>query len=140
MSEYIVAFDAIAEDKTLPSFIRMLSSDMTKNNGYISIGKFFESLSDFEIEYLLEDLEAMNKLTEDEIQTSTAGMNLTLLTMMLMQADGTLDLSEESIGANVDIVSGFILVESLARKGLVKAFRENYSLSEIDLKIAEAIT
>ena len=140
MSEYIVSFDTIQEDKTLPSFIRMLSADMTKNNGYISIGKFFESLSDFEIAYLLEDLEAMNNLTEDEIETSSAGMNLTLLTMMLMQADGTLDLSEESIGSNVDIVSGFILVESLARKGLVKAFRENYSLSEIDLKIAEAIT
>ena len=139
MSEYMISFNTISEDTSLPSFIRMLSSDMIKNNGYISVGKFFESLSDYEIAYLLEDLEEMNKLTEETIEGSHAGMNLTLLTMMLMQADGTFDINEDSIQKNLDVVSGFILVESLARKGLVKAFRENYSLSEIDLKIASAI-
>lgn len=139
MSEYMISFNTISEDTSLPSFIRMLSSDMINNNGYISVGKFFESLSDYEINYLLEDLEEMNNLTEETIEGSNAGMNLTLLTMMLMQADGTFDINEDSIQKNLDVVSGFILVESLARKGLVKAFRENYSLSEIDLKIASAI-
>lgn len=133
---YTPDFNLISEDKSLPAFMRMLAHDVIKN-GYISVGEFFGSLSDYEVEQLLDEYEYLSSPEEPEDVDESIGENLVLLTMMLCQADGTIDITTDDIfDQHINTTHNLLIIEYLFRNDLINVNRENYSYSEINLPIA----
>ncbi len=135
---YSVNCQTVAEDITVPAFLRLLAKNIL-DTGYVSIGKFYESLADFEIEHLLSEFEYLNdeNLEVDETEDVIPGQDIVLLTMMLCQADGSIDMTEMPIfDKYLDITANFCILESLYRSGLIEVNRNNYSYSDDTLVVA----
>lgn len=142
-SHYAVNFDQVAEDTQVPAFLRLLAQDIMKN-GYVSVGKFYESLTDYEIEHLISEFEYLSEESEkeeiSEDDDASIGQDFILLTLMLCQADGTITITEDSLFEEyLPITGNFAIIESLYRAGLVDVVRENYSYSDANLVVAKKI-
>lgn len=120
--EYRVDLEQIAATQNLPATIRLLAFDLMKTP-YLSLGEFFQKLSDKGLEELIE-------LVNDVEDNENSLQNVMLLTMMLMTAEGLVvsndDQLHEALNAMVMITCGV----SLARKGLVRVFYDNLSFGE----------
>jgi len=94
---------------------------MLMRNPYTSLGRFFERLSD-------ENLQALMEIIDEGDSEFNDGMeDVVLMTEMLSRAEGVPSQSIEDITENVNYFGACITCVSLARKGLVRVYYDNMS-------------
>lgn len=134
---YSVNLEKVVSDKALLSQTRLLAAELIQNP-YLTVSDYFLGLHDNDVEEILD-------IAEDD--SNPAYGDLILITEMLTRAEG-IDIDEEDDEKYVDLLTqrmrvflSYAALESLARKGLVKIYRENMSFGDeyMDKKIAEAI-
>jgi transcription elongation factor GreA-like protein len=126
---YVFNLDNIMAKKSYVQSTRLLAIDI-KTNGYASLKDFFNDMPE-------EDLEAYLEMMEHfEDTDSNEGEELVLLASMLALAEG-IDPGLNDDNEYLELMSRrcnqlfFLLtIESLARKGLVRFYRENISFGE----------
>lgn len=94
-------------------------------NQMMPLGDFLKDLSDADLDFLMRVVDRLNEENEDD----TA--EFMLLSFLLSYAEG-IDITEDAneMSSRSNILAGFIVAESMARKGLVELTYENMSLSE----------
>lgn len=120
----MIAFNKVSEDKTMLPTTRLLAVDIIKN-GYINVGEFFKNISD-------SDLDSYMNMTENI--EGEAAAEILLLSEMLAIGEGLengLDEKNQKTMQNrMSHLIMYLACESLARKGLVKLYRENMSFGD----------
>lgn len=115
----------IAECEWITPTIRLLAIDIQKNP-YISVGEWFEKLSDRSVSELQELAEIVANGDDED-----ATQQMMLLAMILSNAEGTGDMkSIDTLRKQLSMILSIITFESLARKGFVRVYRENYTLGD----------
>jgi hypothetical protein len=113
--QYDINYAKAASDTKLLSVTRMLAKDMMENP-YIAIGKFIQSISDGDIQSLMNSIEdGYPNQYEDMV----------IISEMLANGEGC-DEPEEA-NDRISQLTMFLVMESLGRKGLVKVYHENMS-------------
>lgn len=113
-------FDKIATYKEFLSVTRILAVDMMKNP-YITPADFVKSLSDEELQNLLEISDDEEHDRIDEIM---------LISEMLATGEGLEPANLDVATERVNQFCVFLVLESLFRKGLIKLKYENMSFGE----------
>ena len=122
----LLDLDKIVESKNIPTFIRMLASQI-RSEGTLTPGKFFNTLGDRDLNDLSQMVENANWSTEEPEENS---LMIVLLGILLAQAEGfSIASSESKVPAEQNICLDllevihltvvFTSIESLYRKGLV---------------------
>lgn len=136
-NQMVINLDKLVANDSYLITTRTLARKLMKSS-YITVEQFLSNLKDEEITTLLEcaNTEDDEDVANDEMQ------DLILIAEMLAVAEG-LDNSNsyDGVHARVGQLVAFLAVESLSRKGLVKAYRQNMSFGEDMAKsiIAERI-
>ena len=112
--------DKISKEKSFLSVTRLLAIDLMENP-YLSIGSFIQKLSDQDIEDFMQLIEHDNDLAME---------NMFLITELLATAEGLPSEDLSVLTERCNIMAGYITIESLARKNLVKVHYENMSFGE----------
>jgi hypothetical protein len=94
---------------------------MLMRNPYTSLGRFFEKLSDENLQALLEIIEEGDSEFNDGME------DIVLMTEMLSRAEGVPSQCIEDITENVNYFGACVTCVSLARKGLVRVYYDNMS-------------
>lgn len=128
---FTLNIDRCIEEKSNPAVVRDLFKQL-RENGYINVGKFFEELSDLDLEMLTDIADrshpdAASELTVEQIDQSMEMM--VLIGMALTVGEGGV-LTEHACAQGSQLAIAFITIEGLYRKGLVNVFRENWSMIE----------
>ena len=114
----------IAKSKDMMGVTRMLAIDLM-DHPYLTVGDFLKDISDTDLQNLLQGAETDEETGEVQIE------DLLLLSMMLHQAEGLPPIQDDEKATEVmNILINYMACESLARKGLVKVYRENMSFGE----------
>jgi len=111
----------VAKNKDFSSLVRLLATDMI-TTGYVHVGNFIHDMSDSEIETLLD---GMDEQEDQQMQ------EIILISEMLAIGEGcepSKDTDEFTDRANH--LAMLLAIEGLSRKGLVKAYHENFSFHE----------
>lgn len=127
---FYVNLQEVSKSNMVMSVTRMLAKDLMENP-YMTVGSFLTGLSDQDLQTFIGS-EDETKFYEDYI----------LISEMLAAAEGCEPLGEkEDIGKRIKQLIIFLTLESLARKGMCKVYRENMSFGEdmLDVKLAERI-
>jgi hypothetical protein len=123
---YIVNIPEVVKDKKSLYLTRLLAAQIRDDN-YMTVGEFFKNLGDNDVEQLLE---YSNMDTEKQVE------QLLLICMMLITAEGLENADDmETARKHLAQLVGFITLESLYRKGLIKLYHENMSFDENENKI-----
>lgn len=122
--QFYLNLKQISGDTSLLPTVRLLAMDLIENP-YISLGDWLKSLNDLSLREVLDASEATL-----ENEDSPMMEQLMLLTLMLAQAEGTLHgMNEmEELGKQIEMLRNYVIIVSLARKGLVRVFYENLTL------------
>lgn len=120
--EFSVNYEKVAKSKELNPIVRMTALQL-QQNPYMTIGDFFKQLSDRDIESLVEMVEGFE-------HDSLDAQGLVLLSEMLARAEGTEQSTAEGCTKNLNCLCMLITCVSLARKGLVRVFYQNFSFGE----------
>lgn len=115
---YQINLERVTKTKDYLSATRLLAYQMMENP-YITVEDFLLDLSDSDLRELL------FKIDEENVE------EIILLSEMLATCEG-LDYSKDdsTMLERTNILVGFLTVESLARKGMVKVYRENMSFGD----------
>lgn len=124
LTEWTLQLEKIHKQKGYSAVTRLLAASLMMNP-YMSVGAFFQSISDDDLESLLQKSEDIGKAEEGECQPGTE--EILLIAMMLAQAEGCPAQDLDELHDNVSILSVFIAGTSLARKGIVDAYYDNMS-------------
>lgn len=120
---YEVNLDRVIEDKNTHPIIRLLAVDLQKN-AYVTVGTWLLSLSDNDIQSLIDDV--VEASDDDEV-----GMqSLILGTLMLSRAEQVFIDNEEQLAQASEMFRIFIVISSLQRKGMAQALYKNMSFGE----------
>lgn len=123
---YIVNIPEVVKDKKSLYLTRLLAAQIRDDN-YMTVGDFFKNLGDNDVEQLLE---YSNMDTDKQVE------QLLLICMMLITAEGLENADDmETARKHLAQLVGFITLESLYRKGLIKLYHENMSFDENENKI-----
>ena len=126
-NEFLISFKNVCEDNTMLPTTRLLAIDIIKN-GYINVGDFFKNMPESDLQSYLHMSEEIHNENVD------AGAEVLLLSEMLAIGEGLeigFDPDEtKTMQARMSQLIMFLSCESLARKGLVKLYRENMSFGE----------
>lgn len=130
-----VNFDGIANDTTLPEYVRRTSA-IIQNASYVSLHHFFANLSDAELDNLNEqvDIIAQAEHTQSAYsdRVNTAYDILLKLTVLLAIAEGTELVTEEAIPTLLNTMAAFVPLHVLKRAGLVEVNPENLAFFDDD--------
>lgn len=119
-NSYFINLDKIQEYPNILAVTKLLALKIQKNP-YMRIGNFLLNLSDQDLQILLE-IEETDPLMED----------LLMMSFLLARAEGVENGSTELITNHLNMFKGFIVMESLFRKGLINLYHENLSFGEED--------
>lgn len=120
---FSVNYENIVNGKNLLALTKMLAVQL-RERPYTTPGDYVRSLSDGDIQMLVELVDR----EEDEHFAE-----ILLIAEMLAQAEGLERATEDVMVERINSMIGFIVVESLARKGMVKVHYENMSFGD-DMK------
>ena len=118
-----------AEDKSKPAIIRSVFTELRDHN-YISVGKFFEDMSEADLSILVEMSDRIHALDGQEPEApedNDAYESLTLLSIGLAVGGGALvteDVAADAFNATMVLIS----LEAMARKNIIIAHRENWTV------------
>ena len=121
IKEYYLQLPDVVAKKKFSNQTRLLAANLMENH-YLSVGAYLTKLSTIELDYL-------NELSEVE-DTDPRLQELIIITLMLLQAEGTIVSSEDDV---IDHLSSFKLMiagASLGRKGYIKVNYENLSFND----------
>lgn len=124
---FSVNYSVIANDTKMSTLARTLANSII-SSGYMSVGSFFKQLADVDVQMLVDMVEESSHDVDDE--GSPATKELALISMMLYQAEGGMDINIDVLQRLVYTLNLFIVITSLQRKGFVEVFYENYSFDE----------
>lgn len=115
---YTLNYEMITKSKECLAITRLLAADLIRD-GYINVGEYVQSLSDSDLETLVQLMER-----EDDAQYE----DFILISEMLATGEGC-DASKglEDFGDRMNQLVTLLVCESLGRKGLVKVYHENMS-------------
>lgn len=125
-----VNLQEVTKSNMVMSVTKLLATQLMQNP-YMTVETFLVGLSDQDL-YTFINEEDETKFYEDYI----------LISEMLAAAEGCPPISDkEQVGKRIQQLIVFLTLESLARKGLCKIYRENMSFDEdmMDAKLAERI-
>ncbi len=117
MENWSIQLDKIIASRSFTSIVKQLAVEL-KSNPYKTVGSFFDTLSNYDLDILME------KLDNDDLE------EILLITELLARAEGAGSSDLDHIARNVNVMSVMIAGEALARKGLVEAFHSNMSFGE----------
>lgn len=118
---YNVNFNEVLKHTKSLAITRMLAKDIMANP-YMALGDFFKSVSD-------SDLKTLCAIAEDNEHDNFE--DLILMAMMLASAEGVESPADfDGVRALVAQFTGYLIIESLSRKGLVKVYHENMSFGD----------
>lgn len=110
----------ISQEKTFLSMTRLLAIDLM-DNPYLSIGSFVRGLTDKDVEEFMDLVESNSDLAME---------NMLLITELLATAEGLPSDDISQLTERCNVMTSYLTIESLARKGLVKVHYENMSFGE----------
>lgn len=129
LEEWTLQLDKIVKSKDHLAVTRLLAASL-QQNPYMTVGTFFKTLSDWDLEKLLEMTEAISD------EGPWVGVeDILLLTMMLSNAEGSPSVNMDELHDKLTVFCVFVAGTSLARKGLVKAHFDNMSFNEDSNKL-----
>jgi hypothetical protein len=116
-----IVYDKVIKAKDFLPITRTLAMDLSEA-GYMRPGDFLKSLSDKDVDALLEIADDDENKRLEEIL---------LISEMLAAGEG-LETSQDAGEAclRMNTLCGFLAIEALSRKGLVKVYHENISFGE----------
>jgi len=118
LNGYTINYDMVIQSKEHLAVTRLLAADLM-NNPYMTVGDFMRELTN-------EDLNTLIGVADDE--DSPRYEDLVLISQMLCSAEGlenTFDIEE--VQNRIAQLILLLTCEQLARKGMVKIYRENMS-------------
>lgn len=115
-----VDYGRIVQCSTMLAVTRLLATSMI-SDGYITVGKFLEGLSDQDLELLMEISDNDQHPRFEEI---------VLISLMLAQGEGIEGMALDQVTNRVNAFTTLLVIESLDRRKLVKFHRENASLGD----------
>ena len=120
---YEVNLDRVSEDKNTHPIIRLLAVDLQKNP-YVTVGDWLQSLTDNDVQSLIE------QVVEAEEDDEYGMQSLILGTLMLSRAEQVFIESEEQLAKATEMFRVLIVISSLHRKKMAKALYKNMSFGE----------
>jgi hypothetical protein len=117
LEDWSIELDRIINSRNFTSIVKQLAVEL-KSNPYKTVGSFFDTLSNYDLDILME------KLDNEDLE------EILLITELLARAEGAGARDMEDITRNVNVMTVMIAGEALARKGLVEAFHSNMSFGE----------
>lgn len=118
---YTVNYDKVVQSKDCLAVTRLLAADVIKNP-YMKVGDFFKNLNE-------NDLQTLVQLADED--DGEFYDDFCLIGEMLAAAEGLPPAENlEEIQKRITQTISFVIIESLARKGLVKIYYENMSFGE----------
>jgi len=117
----VISYDNVMKEKDFLPITRTLAMDLLQS-GYIRPGDFLKALTD-------SDVDALLKIADNEENPRLE--EILLISEMLATGEG-LERSQDADGITIRMNSfcGFLAIEGLRRKGLVKVYHENISFGE----------
>lgn len=125
IDQYELNFNKIIEDRNMLSVTRLLASSLL-NKPYMAVGDFIKSLSDDDLDVLLDTAELMEQNDDKAPHTE----ELVLITEMLVRAEGLTTPDSDVLVNRINALCTFLACEGLSRKGLVKLHHQNMSFGE----------
>lgn len=122
---YMISYQKIVTDTNMLSSTRLLAAKLQQTT-YITVKDFLQDLSNDELFDLIEAADSLI-LNNDN---STHCQDIVLISEMLTRAEGLASSTEDDIFQHTRALCTFVACEGLARRGLVKVFRENMSFGE----------
>lgn len=127
MDEYAVNIDYILESDETYSQVRKLFRQL-KERGYVTPKQYFESISDSDAFTLMNMVEeSVNSIHGSDVQFAMTEQ-LMLLTIGFLLGEGS-EINEQNVTEGSNAVFLMITIDSLARKGLVEAYRDKWCLN-----------
>ncbi len=120
MDHYTINYDKIINDRKLHPSTRLLAVDLL-SNPYKVVGDFMREMPD-------EDLASLLNIADDE--ESDRFSEILLLAEMLARAEGLETPDLDTLTNRINLMVGFLAVETLDRQGLAIAIRENMSFGD----------
>lgn len=117
---YYVQLPDVLAKKQFSNHTRLLAANLM-DNPYMSVGNYLTNLSDVDLDY-------MSGLTE-VVDTDPKLQELIIITLMLLQAEGTIVTCEDDVIDHLSSFKMMIAGAALGRKGLIKVNYENLSFN-----------
>jgi len=117
----VISYDNVMKEKDFLPLTRTLAMDLLQS-GYIRPGDFLKALTD-------SDVDALLKIADNEENPRLE--EILLISEMLATGEG-LERSQDAdeFTNRMNAFCGFLAIEGLRRKGLVKVYHENISFGE----------
>lgn len=129
-SNFSIELQKVADEPSMLAVTRMLATTLTKNP-YMRVQDFFISISDYDLNILNEIASNIKEEEEYEEEYSDShAAEILLIAEMLARAEGVNSQNIEQSTTIMNSFMGFLAVEGLYRKKLVKIYRENFSFGE----------
>lgn len=125
LDNYQIAYEKIVKDTHMLPATRLLAARL-QNTPYLTVKDFLESLSNEEVFNLLEIADQMLL----DFENCEHGKDLVLLSEMLVRAEGLISSTDYDVAKQTNALCSFLACEGLARRGLVKIYRQNMSFGE----------
>lgn len=134
LDDFEINLERVIQDKKTHSIIRLLAVDIQKNP-YITVGEWLKSLSDKDVQSLVEDIADADDMNDLAMQSLILG------TLLLSRAEQVFIESDEELAQAAEMFRIYIVISSLDRKKLAKALYQNMSFGEDakNLHVAEKI-
>jgi hypothetical protein len=120
---FIVNLEQIIASKDILAVTKMTALEI-KADGYLTVGRYLQRLSDFDLHDLMSICENVKDEQNDQIG------DVLLIAEMLATAEGLEPGTPAGIAQRMNAFIMLLTIESLHRKGLVKAHHNNMSLGE----------
>ncbi len=115
-----INYEKIVQTKSLLPMVRLLAADLMKNP-YMTLGLYFQTAKDTDLELILESSE-----DEDDERLS----DILLMAEMLAKAEGVITEDIEDVYVHLNTFITLAAVASLDRKDLIDAEYDNMSFGE----------
>lgn len=131
LDSYELNLQKIIEDRNMLSVTRLLAATLL-NTPYMTVGEFVSSLSDPDLQQLMEIADGMEREEEGDQDFDKVNHleELVLITEMLVRAEGLITTNAEDLTNRVGAFSMFLACEGLSRKGIIKLHHNNMSFGE----------
>lgn len=124
-------FHKIGKWQPYPAVIKLLAREFIEGASYFTVGKWFQDLSQYDLDMLLEMAEAFE-------ERGLHGEPIMVLTEMLTAAEGVQNLDAEGAQKRVAYLISLLIIESLHRKDQLEVDHNGFSFGddEMDRSIA----
>ena len=132
---FSVNLSEISSSPELPAVVRLLAHQLQKKP-YMLVGEFLGSISDSDLEVLLQLIEDSRDENYGRRGYHEAANGVVALAVMLVNAEGGSVETEAEVSSMTGALALFIILESMARKGAIDLAREKMSFLDADAEIA----